>query len=306
MNWQAISFDWNQVRAFLATAETGSFSAAARALQSTQPTVGRQVAGLEGALGVVLFERLRRGPALTAAGRDLLDHMQAMGDAASRISLAASGQAQSVTGEVSITASDLLAAHYLPAVLVRLQEAAPGIVVRILSSNEIQNLSRREADIAVRHVRPDQPDLIARHLADYQAGLWGHARYFDRRGLPAAPRDLAGHRILGFTEPGQIVAALQEKGLPVTPEMIVASANSGVVVWEMVRAGLGLAILPDALAGSAPEMRRVLADHAGYSFPVWLTTHRELHTNRRIRIVFDALAEALRDPRALVSPAAPP
>ena len=108
MEWQSVAFDWNQVRAFLVTAEEGSFSAAARALGLTQPTLGRQVAALEDYLGVTLFERLGRSLSLTQSGLELLDHVRAMGDAASRISLTASGQSQRIEGQVCITATDVL------------------------------------------------------------------------------------------------------------------------------------------------------------------------------------------------------
>ncbi|MCG8554896.1 MAG: LysR family transcriptional regulator, partial [Proteobacteria bacterium] len=131
MNWATVSFDWNQVRAFLATVEEGSFSAAARALKTTQPTVGRQVEELERALGVALVTRSTRGPRLTEAGRDLFDHVRAMGDAATLISMAAEGHSQDVSGEVAITASDLVAVGILPTVLAPLRESSPGIRLRI-------------------------------------------------------------------------------------------------------------------------------------------------------------------------------
>ena len=124
MNWQAISFDWNQVRAFLATAEEGSFSGAARALKSTQPTIGRQVSALEGSLGVTLLERSVRGLTITQAGRELLDHVRAMGEAAALISMVADGQSQEVMGEVTITATDLMSAAILPAILAPLRQTA--------------------------------------------------------------------------------------------------------------------------------------------------------------------------------------
>ena len=158
MNWQAMSFDWNQVRAFLATAEEGSFSGAARALKTTQPTIGRQISALEGALGITLVERSVRGLTLTQGGRDLLDHVRAMGEAATLISMVAAGQSQEVTGEVTVTATDLMSAAILPAILATLRQAAPSIRVRVVCSNDIQNLMQREADIAIRHVRPDQPE----------------------------------------------------------------------------------------------------------------------------------------------------
>ena len=107
MKWQTVSFDWNQARAFLVTVEEGSLTAAARALGLTQPTLGRQVAALEDSLGVTLFDRVGRSLRLTPSGLELLDHVRSMGDAAGRVSLTASGQSQTVEGQVCITASDL-------------------------------------------------------------------------------------------------------------------------------------------------------------------------------------------------------
>ena len=155
MNWQAISFDWNQVRAFLATAEEGSFSGAARALRSTQPTVGRQISALEDSLGITLVERGVRGLTLTEAGNSLLDHVRTMAEAASLISMLADGQSQDVTGTVTVTATDLLSTAILPGMLAPLRQTAPGIRIRIVCSNDIQNLMQRDADIAIRHVRPE-------------------------------------------------------------------------------------------------------------------------------------------------------
>ena len=158
MNWDDIAFDWNRVRAFLATAEEGSLSAAARALHQTQPTLSRQVTGLEQSLGVTLFERGHRQARLTVAGLELLEHVRAMAEAANRVSLAASGQSQAIEGRVCITATELLAAHHLPRMLRKLREQAPGIVVEVVASDELRDLIRREADIAIRHAQPTQPE----------------------------------------------------------------------------------------------------------------------------------------------------
>lgn len=290
MNWQAISFDWNQVRAFLATAEEGSFSGAARALKTTQPTIGRQISELEEALGVMLVERSVRGPTLTEAGRDLLDHVQAMGEAATLISAAAVGHSQEVTGEVAITATDLMCAAHLPAILAPLRESAPGIKLRIVSSNATQNLMLREADIAVRHVRPSQPDLIARHIGDFRAYLYAASSYLDRAGRPRTPREVADHIFVGTPDPHRLIAPLHDKGVTIRAENFAVSSDSGVVVWELVKAGYGISMLPEPLCQAEPGIERVLPSLTPLEFPVWLVTHRELQTSRRIRIVYDQIA----------------
>jgi len=296
MNWQAVSFDWNQIRAFLATAEEGSLSAAARALRSTQPTVGRQVSALEKALGVTLFERAGRSFDMTSSGRDLLEHVRAMGDAASRISMVASGQSQEVAGRVSITASELLAAGFLPPVLRRLRQEAPGIDIEIVASDRLEDLTRRDADIAIRHVRPDQTELIARQLPDFKAGFFASTDYIRENGRPHGPDDVAGHQFLGPRDTETMKAVLEGYGVRIAEPQFALRSDSGVVMWEMMRAGLGIAILPTNLWPKTDGLVRVLEDVPPISFPIWLATHRELHTSRRIRIVFDALADALRSP----------
>jgi len=293
MNWQAMSFDWNQVRAFLATAEAGSFSGAARALKTTQPTIGRQITALEQALAVTLVERSVRGLALTQAGRDLLDHVRAMGEAATRISMAAETQSQEVAGEVTVTATDLLSAAVLPALLAPLRQTAPGLRVHLVCTNDLRNLLQREADIAIRHVRPDQPELIARHLGDFRTSLYAATSYLDRAGRPKTPRAVADHAFVGTPDPERLVAPLHDQGIPVRPENFVMSSDSGVVVWEMVKAGYGLSMLPEALGDAEPGLEKVLPNLPSLQFPIWLATHRELKTNRRIRRVFDILAQGL-------------
>ncbi len=216
MDWNSITFDWNQVRAFLVTAEEGSFSAASRALGLTQPTLGRQVATLEDRLGITLFERLGRSLSLTQSGLELLEHVRAMGEAASRVSLTASGQSQSIEGRVCITATDVMSMYLLPDALKRLREMAPAIEIEIVASNDVRDLRRREADIAIRHGRPEQPDLIARLLRETSIHLYASTDYLDQHGRPSSPDDLSEAVFIGFDQSDRLPARLNEIGLRLT------------------------------------------------------------------------------------------
>lgn len=293
MNWDAVNFDWNQARAFLATAEEGSLSAAARALKQTQPTLGRQVTGLEEALGVVLFERVGRGLILTPAGTELLGHVRAMRDAANRVSLTASGQAQGIDGKVTITASDIFSAMLLPPVIAHLRDIAPNLEIELVAANDIADLQRREADIAIRHVRPEQPDLIARLLLETEARFYASRSYLDRAGRPEELADLAEHSFIAFVEPARMVNYLAPLGVPVTIENFKLGSANGMVAWEFARQGLGIAPMSDWVAERTPEVEVVLPDFAPFAIPVWLTAHRELHAAKRIRLVYDTLAAFL-------------
>ena len=293
MNWSAINFDWNQARAFLATVEEGSLSAAARALKLTQPTLSRQVAALEQELGVTLFERVGRSLVPTASGLELLDHVRRMGEAAAQVSLSASGQAQTVEGKVTLTASDGFSAFTLPAIMERLRREAPGIFVEVVVSDEIRDLRMREADIAVRHVRPEHPDLIAKRLRDRAGHLYAMRTYLDRRGRPATLADFSAHDFIGYSEIDRMVEILNGFGLTLTEKNFVMAANNGLVVMELMRQGLGITALSREMAETVPGIEAVRPDLLEVPIPVWLVTHRELHTSRRIRIVFDILAEEL-------------
>lgn len=285
--------DWNHLRAFLVTVETGSLSAAARGLGLTQPTLGRQVAALEQELGILLFERVGRSLALTVAGRELFESARTMGEVAGRLPIIASGQSQSVEGLVRITASDIVAAHTLPAILKQMHEIAPGIAVEIVAANDVRDLIRREADIAIRHVRPEQPDLIARRCRGTTAHLYGATSYLDTHGRPRSGADLANASFIGYSEADGLVAELNARGVPVTRASFKWSTGSVVTAWEMIRQGLGLGVMFRDVAEGAPGVEAVLPELAPFEVPIWLAVHRELHTSRRIRLVFDLLAEAL-------------
>ena len=277
----------------MATVEEGSLSAAARALGLTQPTLGRQVAALEAQLDIVLFERVGRSLVLTQSGIELLDHVRAMCEAANRISLTASGQSQTIEGRVRITASDVMSAHILPPALKRLSEIAPLVEIDVVAANDIRDLQLREADIAIRHVRPEQPDLIARLVNEATAHFYASKSYLDQHGRPGSFNEMSDHDFIGFGNNDRMIEILNPLGLSLTPKNFQVGSESGVVAWEMARNGLGIIVMSDVVAAGAPRIERVLPDMEPIVFPVWLAAHRELHTSRRIRLVFDLLAEFL-------------
>ncbi len=293
MNWDAVSFDWNQVRAFPATVEEGSLSAAARALGQTQPTLSRQVTSLEQDLGIILFERGPRTMSLTQAGFELLDHVRAMGEAATRISLSATGQSQAIDGHVSITATDMMATYVLPCALRQLQDTAPNIDIELIPSNDVRDLIKREADIAIRHLRPDQPDLIAKCVRNSSAHLYASQTYLTRFGHPKSADDLSECAFVGLSPIERFLPSVRTQGLQLTAKQFMVTTASGAALVELVRQGLGISILPRHTAELFPDLVPVLPSHVSFPIPIWLVTHRELHTSRRIRLVYDLLANAM-------------
>jgi len=293
MNWDDIAFDWNQVRAFLASAEEGSLSAAARALRQTQPTLSRQVTNLERSLGVTLFERGHRELRLTDAALELLDHVRDMAEAANKVSLVASGQSQAIEGCVCITATEMLATYYLPPILRKLREQAPNVVVEVVASDEVRDLIRREADIAIRHAQPTQPDLIARRIGFLRGRIYAARRLLDEVGIPRSFDDLSNQDFIGIDNTESLIVGLAEQGLQLRLEQFRVRAASGNCMLQLIREGLGFGFLPMDTGSLFDDLVCVLPELFDPAIPVWLVSHRELHTSRRIRVVYDLLAEEL-------------
>ena len=287
------AFDWSQAQAFLATAETGSFSGAAERLGMSQPTVGRHFAALESDLGLLLFDRVGKSLTITDKGLGLVAHVKAMQEAADLVSLSALGQDQMIAGPISITASDVFCAYLFPPILERIRIAYTEIQVEIFSSNDVQDLRRREADIAIRHVQPKHPDLYAKRLRTTKAYLYGASSYLDVIGRPTTLKDISARTTFIGDANGRVLQMLSAINGAITAEQFSIIGNSGVALWEMVKRGLGLAVMFEDLAEVTPEVEAVLQNEISAEVPVWLVTHGELKTNARIRAIFDILSEEL-------------
>jgi DNA-binding transcriptional LysR family regulator len=287
------SLDWNQLKAFLETAETGSLSAAARKLGLTQPTLSRQVAAIERRMGVTLFERVGKAMALTTTGLDLLEHARAMGTSAEALLLAATGRSQAVDGVVSVSATDVVAAHLLPPLVRQLHEKEPGIAIEVISSNALSDILRREADIAIRHVKPEQPDLIARFIREAEANFYASEDWVKVHGHPRDAEAAAHLPFVGSDRSGQFLAYMRQHGLPLSEANFSCYCDHSMAHWALVRQGMGIGAMMDEIARDTPGIVRVLDDVPPVRFPIWLVTHRELRTSRRIRVVFEALVQGL-------------
>lgn len=297
MDWRAVNFDWNQAKAFLATVQEGSLSAAARALKLSQSTLSRQVDALEEELGLVLFERVGKGLQLTPSGQALFEQVSAMGEAATRVSLSAAGNSDSIEGSICISASEVYAALVLPRIVAKLHRMEPLIKIEILASNAASDLQRREADIAIRNFPPTQPDLIARKVRNAHLRLYAAPGYLDRIGNPKLPYELQEAEFISIDSSGMFIKGLNALGLSLTERNFPILSENILVMWELVKEGLGIGILDDIFGDAEPRVRRVLPELEPLVLPVWLVVHRELNSSRRVRVVFDLLAAELAGPR---------
>lgn len=288
------AMDWTLVRSYLATVEGGSLSAAAKRLGLTQPTVGRHVQELEETLGLVLFNRSHQGLEPTEAGEQLIEAAGAMRDAAEGFERIASGKAELVAGPVRITASEMVATHLLPRLLRPLRIAHPEIALEIEASNQVGNLTRRDADVALRMVRPEQGDLVARRVGTMPIGFFAARSYLDRRGRPETLVDLRSHDLVGLDRDDALIRGLAAAGLPLTRADFAIRADDHAVGWAMMEAGLGIGPGPLFLGLANPRLEQVLVRAPVPTLEMWLVSHREVVTGRRLRIVVDALAAALK------------
>lgn len=295
MDWKATQFDWNQTRAFLITAKEGSFSAAASAMELSQPTVSRQVAALEEALHVVLFEKSGRGLVLTPTGKELLEHAHRMGEAAADFSLAASGNSTSLQGSVCISASELVAGYILPKLVLKLRLAYPEIRIEILASNDTSDLRRREADIAIRSFRPSQLDLIAKKLCTQYWGLYASTDFLAKHGALDSVTALENASFIGLDQSDSLIKHLATRNLHISESNIAVVAQNMLVAMELIKLGIGIGILPIDIGESQSDIGRVASGTVQFDVDNWLVTHSELRTNNRIRVVYDFLSSELSD-----------
>ncbi|MCA0026080.1 MULTISPECIES: LysR family transcriptional regulator [unclassified Mesorhizobium] len=286
--------DWNLIKSFVTVAETGSLSAAARKLSASQPTLGRHISELEQALGVILFRRGRSGYALTEAGATLFERGKAVSEQASAFSRLALGSVEAIEGTVRIAASEVVAAYVLPDMTARLGIEEPGIEVEIVASNQVENLLRRDADIAIRMVKPTQNELVARKVCDIALCACASLAYLDRCGRPREPADLLDHALIGFDRSDEMIRGFTHFGIPVTRNSFRFRADNQIVLWEAVRAGNGIGLGQEPLAERDPLVEKVLMGLPLPSLPVWLAMHRDVRTSVRIRRVVDFLNEELK------------
>jgi DNA-binding transcriptional LysR family regulator len=293
MEWLRTNFDWDRAKAFFVAAEEGSLSAAARALDMAQPTIGRQVSALEDELGVTLIERVAHGIELTPTGLELVEHVRAMSDAANRIALIAEGHSVSLEGVVCITASEMISAHILPPILKAIRQDYPGIELDVVASNQPSDLRRREADIAVRNFQPTDPELVARKVRESGAYLYAAPDYLETIGPIESPADLSRADFIGFDRTDALMEGLNALGLDLTAENFPIVTESQIVQWELVKRGTGIGIMMEEVGEPEPLVERALPSLAPIRVPMWLTSHRAVRTSRRVRVIFDLLAEGL-------------
>ncbi|MEP1765795.1 MAG: LysR family transcriptional regulator [Sulfitobacter sp.] len=280
---------WHLLQSFAAISETGSLSAAAKLLGSSQPTLSRHLTQLEERIGSRLFFRTPAGLTLTPEGATARAHADAMAQSAAQ--LAFSGD-QTVSGTVRITASQIAATYLLPPMLTDLHQAHPALDLELVATDQTENLLRREADLAVRMYRPTQNDLIAKKVGALPLGIFAARSYLARAGMPDSPNDLHAHTVIGYDRSTLIIDGMRQMGLNVDRGFFSFRSDDQVVCWRMVQAGMGIGFGQLSFGLPDPDMVQLWPDFEIGTLPVWLTAHQELRMSPRVRICFEHLAQS--------------
>jgi DNA-binding transcriptional LysR family regulator len=285
--------DWDGFRVLLAVVSGGSFSAAARTLGISQPTAGRMVAALEEELGARLLMRRARGVALTPAGEEIIADVRRMSDGAA----AAIRRARGEDMTVRISATERLGALWLPRHLLPLSRAMPGLRLELVVDNAVVDLSKRQADIAVRLFRPREPDLIARRVGTLGFALYASPAYLRARGTPKRVADLAKHDVIGFAS-GNAPSYVKWLYKIVPEERFVLRTMSLIAQQEAARAGFGIVIGTKRILDDDDELRRVLPRARVPGMEIWLAVHEDVRRNTAVARVYDALIDLFRGTRS--------
>lgn len=287
----ATNIGWELYRSFLGVFREGSLSGAARQLGITQPTVGRHIAALETALGVVLFTRSPSGLLPTAVARTLRAHAETMERTAAALERAASAQGDEVRGVVRVSASEVIGVEVLPPILTQVRQAHPHLKVELVLTNRLSDLLQLEADIAVRMVRPSQEQLLARRIGLIEVGLHARDDYLQQHGTPLLMQDLAGHSVIGFDQENAFIRSLAITGFE--RSAFALSSDSDLAQLALIRAGAGIGGCQVQLAKRDPCLCRVLPAGFALKLDTWVTMHEDLRNSPRCRVMFDALVEGL-------------
>ncbi|MSO96821.1 MAG: LysR family transcriptional regulator [Rhodospirillaceae bacterium] len=292
--------DWSVLRDFLIVAKTGSLSRAAKTLKISQPTLSRRIVALEEQLNARLFVRTPRGLLLTDDGEGVLEGARRVEQEALAIERKADASQQALTGTVRISLTEGLGTSWLPKKLAAFHTRQPGLCVEIMVDNRAVDLVRREADIAVRMFRPNQPDLIAKHVGDVVMGLYGAKSYLKKNGRPERTEELKQHKLVGFEDNMAKNPAVQKLESLFLRENIVHRSNSFIGQLTATRAGIGLGVHDCFLADACPDLERLMPRYFQHKLEVWLVTHPDVRRSARIRAVYDFISEAFAADKAML------
>ena len=286
--------DWDDYRYFLAVANEGSLSAAARQLKVSQPTVSRRISQLEQRLSIRLFDQLPTGMQLTPPAREIVAIAKNLEHNAIELRRRVAGRETDLAGPITITATQSFTTCWLAQRVAEFANLYPDIEVTCLADNQVLNLARREADIAIRFGQPTAPGLIGSKVGTVHCGIYGSKDYFETHGTPRSLEDLSRHKLIDTTDP--IARFEQSKDLKVLMRDAVVSSrtNCPFTYIAMAQSGLGLIATTNYMTVQAPELMRVLAKDYDKKIDLWMLMHPDMKSSARVRVFKDYIRDELR------------
>ena len=284
---------WECHQTFLNVLETGSLSAARRAMGLTQPTVSRHIDSLETALALKLFTRSFDGFAPTDAALELKPYATGVAVTAAALRRVASSHGSGVRGTVRLTASEIIGVEVLPPILAALRGKHPELIIELVLSNKVDDLLHREADIAVRMLRPTQQALLAKRVGGIGLGLYARKDYLRMHGIPESVDALSGHAIIGFDNETSFIRKFQEQFPMFSRAALAFRANSDLAQLAAIRAGFGIGVCQVPLAAKDKRLVRVLKSKFSPTLDTWIAMHEDLRESPRCAATFAALAAGL-------------
>ncbi len=292
---------WDLYRSFLAVLRLGSLSAAARSLGLTQPTIGRHIASLQRALGDrALFTRSQLGLLPTDAAHKLRPHAENMAAAAAAFVRTGSADVEETAGVVRLAAANVMGVEVLPGILSDFHAEFPAIVIELSLSNQMADLLRRDADLAVRMARPQQKALLAKRVGKVALMFYAHRRYLERCGYPDRLEDLPDHALIGFDRVLPSADFLRAVPIPVTRELFAFRCDNDLAQLAALRAGYGIGLCQTGIARRDPNLLPLFGKRFKVELEMWIVMHNDLRRNSRMRALFDYLAVRLAQFAAVV------
>ncbi len=285
--------EWNDLKHFLAVARSGSLTDAARTLKTSAATVGRRITALESELGARLFDRTPGGYTLTESGEAVRRKADDVEEAILAVEREAVGRDLRATGKVRVSATDDIGTYVIAPHLADFRRCYPGIELEIVARMDLVNLSRREADLAIRGMRPSQGDFVIRRAGAWHFGLYAAKAYAAAHDLQPGLDDLSDADIITWTEEWAHLRGGPWFAEHARGARVALASDSRRVHQAACKAGIGLAILPCAVADRDPDLVCLLPPQRVLSIDLWLVVHRDLVRTARVRAVMDFLAGAI-------------
>ncbi len=277
------NINWNLIHSFLAVVENGSLLGAARSLGVSQPKLTRDIQSLEAQTKLNLFKRTNKGLNLTSSGKSLVESAQKMNKFALKFNRQVQGSSTEITGNVRISANEIIGLYLLPAVIASFRQLHPSVTIDVLITNKVSSLSKRDADIALRMFRPTQLDLVINRLPDMELGFFAHEKYIQKNGAFSSIEDFKNFTIIGYDESMEFINGAAASGYVLKRDDFKLRTDNLIMQINLAKQGAGIIVTHKKIMQSIKYMQEIKTDISLPIMPFWIVCHADTQYNARIR-----------------------